>query len=89
MVTFIAPTFVNDKPVERIARFADTAEVVEWNMSRPKNPAEVMQAPAITGFIDPSFDMIKPEVGPNTKSVSANDKCMLPVLTASSPNPSA
>jgi len=48
-----------------------------------------MQAPAITGFIDPSFDMIKPEVGPNTKSVSANDKCMLPVLTASSPNPSA
>ncbi|MGC2667543.1 MAG: hypothetical protein WA220_00005 [Candidatus Nitrosopolaris sp.] len=31
MVTFIAPTFVNDKPVERIARFADNDKVVEWN----------------------------------------------------------
>jgi hypothetical protein len=31
MVTFIAPTFVNDKPVQRIARFADNDKVVEWN----------------------------------------------------------
>ncbi len=88
MVTFIAPTFVNDKPVERIARFADNDMGVEWNISRPKNPTEVMDAPAMTGFIDPSLDIIKPDVGPNTKSITANGNCKLPVLTASSPNPS-
>jgi hypothetical protein len=88
MVTFIAPTFVNDKPVQRIARFAHSDKVVEWNIRRPKNPAEVMDAPAMTGFIDPSFDIIKPDVGPNTKSITANGNCMLPVLLASSPNPS-
>ena len=37
MVTFIAPTFVKDKPVERIARFVDIDKGVEWNIKRPKN----------------------------------------------------
>jgi hypothetical protein len=88
MVTFIAPTFVNDKPVERITRFADIDKGVEWNIRRPKNPAEVMDAPAMTGFIDPIFEIMKPDVGPNIKSISANGNCIPPVLTASSPNPS-
>ena len=88
MVTFIAPTFVNDKPVERIARSVDINKGAEWKTKRPKNPAEVMDVPAMTGFIDPSFEIIKPDVGPNIKSIIANGNCMLPVVIASSPNPS-
>ena len=40
------------------------------------------------GFIDPSFEIIKPDVGPNIKSIIANGNCTLPVVIASSPNPS-
>ena len=47
-----------------------------------------MIAPAMTGFIDPSLDIIKPDVGPKTKSIIANGNCMLPGRIASSPKPS-
>jgi hypothetical protein len=53
-------------------------------MGMVKNPTEVMHAPAMKGFIDPSFDIIKPDVGPNTRRISSNGNCILPVLTASS-----
>ena len=71
IVTFIAPTFVRDKPVERIAKFADSIRGVEWYNRRPKNHTEVIDVPAMTGFIEPSLDTMKPEVGPNTSRMSA------------------
>ena len=66
IITFIAPTLVNDNPVDRIARFAETSISLEWNINRPRKPLAVIIVPAIIGFTDPSFDIMKPEVGPNT-----------------------
>jgi len=87
MITFMAPTLVNDKPADSNARFVETSNSVEWNRSKPMKAALVIKAPNIIGFNEPNFDTIKPEVGPKTRSIMANGSCTLPVLIASSPNP--
>lgn len=87
MITFIAPTLVNDNPVDKIARFVETNSSVEWNTSKPVKPTVVIKVPNIIGFNEPNLDIINPEVGPNTRSIKANGSCTFPVLIASSPNP--
>ena len=52
-----------------------------------ENPVAVRTVPIIIGFIDPSFEMINPEVGPNIKRTIAKGSWILPVLIAFSPNP--
>ena len=39
------------------------------------------------GFIEPSFDIIKPDVGPKINNIIANGSCTFPVFRAFSPNP--
>ena len=40
IVTFIAPTFARESPVERTAKFTATAIQPPWNATRPKNPEQ-------------------------------------------------
>src|SRR5690606_1459736 len=49
-VTFRAPTFVSDNPVDSIARPAETAIQLPWNARRKKNPAAVIEVPIIIGL---------------------------------------
>ena len=78
---------VNDNPTERIPRFVDIRNSVEWNKKSPKNPAALVIVPIINDFADPTFDIMKPDKGPNTKSTMANGNCTLVVLIASPPKP--
>ena len=39
------------------------------------------------GFVDPSLDTIKPDVGPKINKTIANGSCTLLVISGSSPNP--
>ena len=50
IITFIAPTLVNDNPVDRIARFAETSISLEWNIKRPRKPLAVIIVPAYNWF---------------------------------------
>ena len=88
IITFIAPTLVNDNPTDRIARLAEINNSLECSVNKQKKLIAVITEPAIIGFRDPNLDIIKPEKAPNTKSTKANGNCTLPVLIASSPKPS-
>src|SRR5581483_7475987 len=88
IVTFIAPTFVSDSPVDSTARFTATATQLWWNASRARNPAAVIAVPMIIGLSDPSLLTMNPDVGPNTRSTRANGSCMYPAVAASPPKPS-
>ena len=88
IITFIAPTLVKDNPIERIARFTEINNSLEWNVNKPKKLIAVTTEPAIIGFSDPNFDIMKPEEAPKTRSTIANGNCTSPVLIASSPKPS-
>ena len=59
----------------------------EWNISRPRNPAEVKDAPAMTGSLTLA-GCNQTRCRPQYQEYNRNGNCMLPVLTASSPNPS-
>src|SRR4030095_2365156 len=88
IITFIAPTLVKDNPIERIARFNEINKSLEWNINKPKKLRAVTTEPAIIGFSDPNFDIMKPEEAPKTRSTTANGNCTSPVLITSSPKPS-
>jgi hypothetical protein len=83
----MAPTLVKDSPIERIARFADIKNSLEWNINKPMKLIAVITEPAIIGFSDPNFDIMKPEEAPKNRSTTANGSCTSPVLIASSPKP--
>src|SRR5574337_215196 len=52
------------------------------------NPAVPITLPAIMGFVEPSLEIIKPEVGPKISKTRANGSCTFAVVTGSSPKPS-
>jgi len=47
----------------------------------------LITVPIIRDFEVPTFDIIKPEVGPNIRSIKAKGNCTLVVLIASPPKP--
>ena len=69
---FIAPTFVKERPADKIAKFTATRDSVEWNKKREQKPAAPIILPAMIGFIEPSLEIIKPDVGPNINNTNAN-----------------
>ena len=87
IVTFIAPTFVNDNPVERTAKLREIVKRSAWNANSPIKPAVVTATPMMIGLIDPILETINPEVGPNIRSTIAKGNCTYPVSAASSPKP--
>lgn len=74
-VTFSAPTFVRDSPVNSTARPAATAIQLPWNASRKRNPVAVTEVTMIIGLMEPILCTMNSEVGPNTKSTIANWSC--------------
>ena len=78
IITFMAPTLVKESPIERIARFADIKNSLEWNVNKPKKLIAVITEPAIIGFSDPNFDIMKPEEAPKNRSTTANGSCTSP-----------
>ena len=70
IVTFTAPTEARERPVDNIAKPMEIESSVEWNNNNTENPAAVRTVPKIIGFIDPSFEIINPEVGPNIKRLA-------------------
>ena len=47
----------------------------------------LITVPIIIDFADPTFDIMKPEAGPNISSTRANGNCTLVVLITSPPKP--
>ena len=88
IMTFIAPTFVSESPVDKIARFVETRNSVEWYKKRLTNPIVLIILPNMIGFVEPSFETIKPDVGPKISNTMANGSWTLLVIKGSSPNPS-
>jgi hypothetical protein len=86
-VTFIAPTFVNDNPVERTAKLREIIRRSARNANSPIKPTVVIAIPMMSGLIDPILETIKPEVGPNIRSTIAKGNCTYPASAASSPKP--
>jgi hypothetical protein len=64
LLTKIANRLVN--PTAIIPRFVDIRNSVEWNKKSPRNPMALIMVPIIIDFTVLSFDIMKPEVGPNT-----------------------
>jgi hypothetical protein len=51
-------------------------------------PFEVIIVPAMVGFADPTFDIMKPDVGPNNNIIIANGNSIFAAFTAFPANPS-
>src|SRR5919112_1735364 len=88
IITFIAPTYVRESPVERTAKFTATVAGATWNATRPKNPTEVIAVPMIIGLTDPNLLTMRPDVGPKIKSTIAKGNWVYPTAAASPPKPS-
>ena len=78
---------VNDNPMAIIPRVVDMRNSVEWNKKSPRNPMALIVVPIINDFEILSFDIMKPEVGPNTSNIRANGNCTLVALIGSPPKP--
>src|SRR5260370_42157757 len=70
---FIAPTFVKERPADKIAKFTATKDSVEWNKKSEQKPVAPIILPAMIGFIEPNLEIIKPDVGPNINRTNAKD----------------
>jgi hypothetical protein len=72
IITFIAPIAAKDNPVARTPRLIEIAVGLSWKNTSPKKLAVIIEVPTITGLKEPSLEIIRPEVGPNTKNTNAN-----------------
>jgi hypothetical protein len=72
IITFIAPIAAKDNPVARTPRLIEMAMGLSWKNTSPKKLAVMIEVPTITGLKEPSLDIMKPDVGPNTKNTNAN-----------------
>jgi hypothetical protein len=63
MTTFIAQKLVSDNPVDKTARLTETNNSIEWKKSKLIKLALVIIVPSMTGFRDPNFETMYPEVG--------------------------
>ena len=51
------------------------------------SPTVLITVPSIRDFAVPTFDIMKPEVGPNTRSIKTKGNCTLVVVIGSPPKP--
>jgi hypothetical protein len=73
--------------MERSARFSDNSSSVEWYNAKLNSPIDRRTVPVTKGLIDPSFDIINPDAGPNTSNTKANGSITFVAIIASAPKP--
>jgi hypothetical protein len=60
---------VSDRPEAITARFADTSNSVEWNVSNPSAPIRLIVVPMIVGLMLPILFMINGVILENIKNI--------------------
>ena len=68
-IIFQIAVIVSDRPVAIMAKFTETMNSVEWNISNPNVPNRLMIPPIIVGFMLPILFMINGVIPANTKKL--------------------
>jgi hypothetical protein len=69
---FHVAVIVSDSPLAITAKFADTANSVEWKVSNPMAPIRLIIPPITVGFILPTLFIINGVILANTRNITIN-----------------
>ena len=69
---FHVAVIVNDRPLAIIAKFADIANSVEWNVNSPIAPIRLTIPPITVGFILPNLFIMNGVMLANTRNITMN-----------------
>lgn len=88
-LTLSCPTFSRDNPIPITARVVTKCIALVLKTNITKKPQVITNAPVKVTLGEPTFDIIKPDVGPKISDVIENGSCIFAAFTALPPNPPA